>query len=62
MHAFEESDTLYALVLNGSRVFGTILGVILYYVASLLLLGVRGMWPLWAIIGLIIGTVNIFYP
>lgn len=60
MHAFEESDTLYALVLSGVQIFGTIFGVIIYYVASLVLLGVRGIWPLWAIIGLVIGTVTKF--
>lgn len=60
MHAFEESDTLYAFALSGVHIFGTMFGVIIYYVASLVLLGIKGIWPLWAIIGLVIGTVRKF--
>lgn len=57
-HACCESELLYSLILKGTQIIGSIFGIIMYYVATLYLLGVRGFWPLWGIVGLVVATVG----
>lgn len=49
--ANDESEIILALVDNGSKIIGTIFGVLISLVSSVVLLHLPGLWPLLGVIG-----------
>lgn len=49
--ANDESEILLALVDNGSKIIGTVAGVIISLISSVVLLHLPGLWPLLGILG-----------
>lgn len=55
--ATEEGKLIYEMVMKGTQFASTFIGIILFLGASIVLLGVPGMWPLFGIFALFIGVV-----
>ncbi|KAG4067816.1 hypothetical protein HA402_010502 [Bradysia odoriphaga] len=54
--ATEEGKLIYDMVMKGTQFVSTFIGIILFLGASIVLLGVPGMWPLFGIFALFIGV------
>lgn len=55
----DESDVIIGLVDNGSKIIGTVFGVLISLIASVVLLHLPGLWPILGVVGFFVLQVRI---